>query len=145
MRGQKSLGWPTLLRNMAIVKKTRKFTALKQPSSLSFHCLLPKRIAHRNIQKMLFKQDFETNDIWKHFKAVQEGRVYDLPYSQFGMSATFAYPDALNTLQPMLYPESDDDAAKAKENSDNAAKAAENSNATDNTDPNLIKEAEGGQ
>lgn len=93
----------------------------------------------------MFKQDFETNDIWKHFKAVQEGRVYDLPYSQFGMSATFAYPDALNTLQPMLYPESDDDAAKAKENSDNAAKAAENSNATDNTDPNLIKEAEGGQ
>ena len=51
----------------------------------------------------MFADEFATNDVWKHFRAVQEGRVYDLPYDQFGMSATFNYPDALQTLQPMLY------------------------------------------
>ena len=50
-----------------------------------------------------FADEFATNDVWKHFRAVKEGRVYDLPYDQFGMSATFNYPDALQTLQPMLY------------------------------------------
>lgn len=40
----------------------------------------------------MFKDDFETNDIWKHFEAVQGGRVYDLTYELFGMSATFRYP-----------------------------------------------------
>ena len=51
----------------------------------------------------MFADEFATNDVWKHFRAVKEGRVYDLPYDQFGMSATFNYPDALQTLQPMLY------------------------------------------
>ena len=37
--------------------------------------------------------------------AVEQGRVYDLPYEQFGMSAKFNYPDALETLQPILYGE----------------------------------------
>ncbi|MDO4289010.1 MAG: heme ABC transporter substrate-binding protein IsdE [Eubacterium sp.] len=92
----------------------------------------------------MFNKDFETNDIWKHFKAVQEGRVYDLPYSQFGMSATFAYPDALETLQPMLYPESDADAAKAKENSDAAAQSAEDSNATEKSEAAGISGGTGG-
>ena len=53
----------------------------------------------------MFKEDFETNDIWKHFDAVQNGRVYDLTYEYFGMSANFSYPEALEELQPMLYPE----------------------------------------
>lgn len=53
----------------------------------------------------MFKDEFEENDIWKHFRAVEEGRVYDLPYDEFGMSAKFNYPDALETLQPMLYGE----------------------------------------
>lgn len=53
----------------------------------------------------MFKDEFETNDIWKHFRAVQEGRVYDLPYDLFGMSAKFNYPDALEELQPLLYGE----------------------------------------
>ena len=54
----------------------------------------------------MFKEDFETNDIWKHFQAVKDGKVYDLPYEQFGMSATFAYQDALETLKKLLYTES---------------------------------------
>lgn len=51
----------------------------------------------------MFAKEFETNDIWKHFRAVQEGHVYDLPYEQFGMSATFAWPNALQTLLEFLY------------------------------------------
>ena len=78
----------------------------------------------------MFKEDFETNDIWKHFEAVQNGRVYDLTYEYFGMSATFKYPQALEELQPILYPESDADLEKARENSENAVNKAESSDAT---------------
>ena len=52
----------------------------------------------------MFREDFATNDIWKHFKAVQEGKVYNLSYEYFGMSATFDYPEALKELQGYLYP-----------------------------------------
>ncbi len=55
----------------------------------------------------MFHEEFETNDIWKHFRAVEDGCVYDLPYDQFGMSAKFNYPEALETLQPLLYGEED--------------------------------------
>ena len=78
----------------------------------------------------MFKEDFETNDIWKHFDAVKNGRVYDLTYQYFGMSATFKYPQALDELQPILYPESDADLEKAKANSENAVNQAESSDAT---------------
>lgn len=53
----------------------------------------------------MFQEEFETNDIWRHFTAVQEGRVYDLSYDYFGMSAGFDYPQALEELQPILYGE----------------------------------------
>lgn len=78
----------------------------------------------------MFNEDFKTNDIWKHFDAVKNGRVYDLTYENFGMSATFRYPKALEELQPILYPESDADLEKAKKNSESAQKNAEKSNAT---------------
>lgn len=78
----------------------------------------------------MFKEDFETNDIWKHFDAVKNGRVYDLTYQYFGMSATFKYPQALDELQPILYPESDEDLEKASANSENAVNQAESSDAT---------------
>ena len=55
--------------------------------------------------KAMFAEEFETNDIWKHFDAVQEGRVYDLDPSLFNMSANFSYVEALEALQPMLYNE----------------------------------------
>lgn len=79
----------------------------------------------------MFKEDFETNDIWQHFDAVKNGQVYDLTYELFGMSATFRYPDALEELQPILYPESEADAEKAQENSKKAVEAAEDTNASD--------------
>ena len=53
----------------------------------------------------MFKEEFQTNDIWKHFRAVEDECVYDLPSDQFGMSAKFNYPEALWTLGPMLYGE----------------------------------------
>ena len=79
----------------------------------------------------MFNKDFAENDIWQHFDAVKNGRVYDLTYEYFGMSATFKYPQALEELQPILYPESDADTQKAKETSDNAQKKAQDSNATE--------------
>ena len=53
--------------------------------------------------KEMFAEEFETNDVWKHFRAVQEGKVYDLDSSLFNMSANFSYSDALEALQPLLY------------------------------------------
>ena len=53
----------------------------------------------------MFRQEFETNEIWRHFRAVEDGCVYDLPYQEFGMSAKFNFPAALRILEPMLYGE----------------------------------------
>lgn len=58
-----------------------------------------------DVVREMFAEEFETNDIWKHFRAVQEGRVYDLTYANFGMSATFNWPNALEELEPYLYGE----------------------------------------
>lgn len=78
----------------------------------------------------MFKEDFATNDIWQHFDAVKNGKVYYLSYELFNMSANFSYPDALEELQPILYPESEEDEQKAKQSSEDAEQAAENSDAT---------------
>lgn len=56
----------------------------------------------------MFEKDFAENDIWQHFEAVKNKRVYDLSYGSFGMSANFKYQDALEELQGILYPENDD-------------------------------------
>ena len=82
----------------------------------------------------MFNKDFAENDIWQHFDAVKNGRVYDLTYEYFGMSATFKYPQALEELQPILYPESDADTQKTKENSDKAQKDAKDSGASEKYD-----------
>ncbi|MBU5477748.1 heme ABC transporter substrate-binding protein IsdE [Eubacterium sp. MSJ-13] len=59
------------------------------------------RAAHAMPEQVIkmFNDDFKKNDIWKHFKAVKEGRVYDLSYDKFGMSATFKYKEALAELK----------------------------------------------
>lgn len=65
------------------------------------------RTAHampEQVQEM-FMNEFKTNDIWKHFEAVQNGKVYDLDPKLFNMSANFSYPDALGALQDILYGE----------------------------------------
>lgn len=65
------------------------------------------RTAHAmpdSVMKM-FAEEFKTNDIWKHFSAVQNGQVYDLPPEYFGMSANFTYPEALKVLDDILFNE----------------------------------------
>lgn len=51
----------------------------------------------------MFKKDFAENDIWKHFRAVKENKVYDLDYKKFGMSAKFNYKEALDDLEDLFY------------------------------------------
>lgn len=51
----------------------------------------------------MFQEEFKINDIWKHFKAVKENKVYDLDPDLFGMSAKFNYPEAYKQLGEMLY------------------------------------------
>ncbi|PWW03290.1 iron complex transport system substrate-binding protein [Paenibacillus cellulosilyticus] len=53
----------------------------------------------------MFDEEFKKNDIWKHFDAVKNGRVYDLPEELFGTTANLSAAEALKTLLPMLYPE----------------------------------------
>lgn len=51
----------------------------------------------------MFREEFATNDIWNHFRAVQEGRVYYLDYTVFGMSATFRWEEGLDDLYTLFY------------------------------------------
>lgn len=53
----------------------------------------------------MFDKEFKVNDIWKHFKAVENDRVYDLEETRFGTTANLAAPEALEELVDMLYPE----------------------------------------
>ncbi|MDR1588694.1 MAG: heme ABC transporter substrate-binding protein IsdE [Oscillospiraceae bacterium] len=63
------------------------------------------RTAHAlpELVQEMFAKEFEENDIWKHFRAVQEGRVYDLDYTVFGMSANFRWPEAFDELGEIFY------------------------------------------
>ena len=62
----------------------------------------------------MFQEDFATNDIWKHFDAVKNDKVYYLTYELFGMSATFEYQKALQELQTILYPDTQDEAKQGE-------------------------------
>jgi iron complex transport system substrate-binding protein len=53
----------------------------------------------------MFDEEFKKNDIWHHFKAVQNDRVYDLPEPLFGTTGNLAVGEALEALLPMLYPD----------------------------------------
>lgn len=53
----------------------------------------------------MFEKEFEENDIWKHFKAVEDDRVYDLEETRFGTTANLAATEALEELIEMLYQE----------------------------------------
>lgn len=63
------------------------------------------RTAHalpEQVQQM-FAEEFKENDVWKHFDAVKNNKVYDLDAEKFGMSATFTYQEALEDLGKILY------------------------------------------
>ncbi|MEC0235444.1 heme ABC transporter substrate-binding protein IsdE [Paenibacillus kribbensis] len=52
----------------------------------------------------MFDEEFKTNDIWKHFNAVKNGHVYDLPEPLFGTTGNLAASSALDELVKMMYP-----------------------------------------
>ena len=53
----------------------------------------------------MFDREFAENDIWKHFKAVKDDRVYDLEETRFGTTANLAVLDAMEELKTILYEE----------------------------------------
>lgn len=63
------------------------------------------RTSHAMPEKVMdmFKKEFNTNDIWKHFDAVKNKKVFDLNHKKFGMSAKFNYKEALEELGEILY------------------------------------------
>lgn len=52
----------------------------------------------------MFDKEFKENDIWKHFNAVKNDRVYDLEELLFGTTGNLAAAEALDELIEMLYP-----------------------------------------
>lgn len=51
----------------------------------------------------MFDEEFKENDIWKHFKAVENDRVYDLEETLFGTTGNLAAPEALDVLYDLFY------------------------------------------
>ncbi|MGM9929026.1 MAG: heme ABC transporter substrate-binding protein IsdE [Bacillus sp. (in: firmicutes)] len=65
------------------------------------------RLAHgmpEDVVKM-FDEEFKTNDVWKHFNAVKNDRVYDLEEPVFGTTANLQADIALEELANILYEE----------------------------------------
>lgn len=65
------------------------------------------RLAHGMPEEVvkMFDEEFKKNDIWKHFDAVKNGRVYDLEEELFPTTATIRADEALDELVKYLYPE----------------------------------------
>lgn len=63
------------------------------------------RTSHAMPQQVakMFAKEFKENDIWNKFSAVQNKKVYDLDYHNFGMSANLQYQTALKELGKILY------------------------------------------
>ncbi|UQZ85028.1 High-affinity heme uptake system protein IsdE precursor [Paenibacillus konkukensis] len=52
----------------------------------------------------MFDKEFQKNDIWKHFDAVKNKRVYDLEERLFGTTGNLDVNEALDALMGMMYP-----------------------------------------
>ncbi|WP_416149957.1 heme ABC transporter substrate-binding protein IsdE [Salipaludibacillus sp. HK11] len=65
------------------------------------------RAAHGMPEEVIemFDEEFKANDIWKHFNAVQNDRVYDLEELLFPTTGTIRVVESLDVLMNMLYPE----------------------------------------
>lgn len=51
----------------------------------------------------MFDEEFKTNDIWKHFDAIKNNKVYDLEETLFGTTGNLAASEALDVLMDILY------------------------------------------
>ncbi|MCM3709050.1 heme ABC transporter substrate-binding protein IsdE [Sporosarcina luteola] len=65
------------------------------------------RAAHGMPEQVIqmFDEEFRSNDVWKHFDAVKNGRVYDLEETLFGTTGNLAAAEALDELLKMLHEE----------------------------------------
>jgi len=65
------------------------------------------RAAHGMPEEVIkmFDKEFQKNDIWKHFDAVKNDRVFDLEEVLFGTTGNYLAIEALDELMPMLYSE----------------------------------------
>ena len=63
------------------------------------------RLAHGMPAEVIemFNEEFKTNDVWKHFDAVKNNRVYDLEEELFGTTAALNVPEALDILNDIFY------------------------------------------
>ncbi|MDY0393402.1 heme ABC transporter substrate-binding protein IsdE [Virgibacillus halophilus] len=63
------------------------------------------RLAHGMPDEVvaMFNKEFKDNDIWKHFTAVKEGKVYDLEEILFPTTGTIRADEALEHLFQLLY------------------------------------------
>ncbi|OOB80154.1 MAG: hypothetical protein BEN19_06435 [Epulopiscium sp. Nuni2H_MBin003] len=63
------------------------------------------RLSHGipDIVHEMFETEFSTNPLWAEFSAVQNGHVYDLDDSIYGVSATLNTPNALRDLADLIY------------------------------------------
>lgn len=63
------------------------------------------RAAHGMPEQVIemFDEEFRSNDVWKHFNAVKDGRVYDLEETLFGTTGNLAAAKALDELMKMLH------------------------------------------
>lgn len=55
----------------------------------------------------MFDREFKENDIWKHFSAVTNDRVYDLKEPLFGTTGNLRVGEALDVLYDIFYNEAD--------------------------------------
>lgn len=65
------------------------------------------RAAHGMPEQVIemFDEEFRSNDVWKHFDAVKNGRVYDLEETLFGTTGNLAAAEALDVLLKILHEE----------------------------------------
>lgn len=75
-----------------------EYLASKQPD-----IILRMTHADPETAKAMFDEEFSTNQVWQHFDAVKEGRVYDLPTGYFGMSANLLAIDSMEYLTDLFY------------------------------------------
>lgn len=64
------------------------------------------RLAHGMPDEVvkMFDEEFQANDIWKHFDAVKNNKVYDLEEELFGTTAALNVDLALDQLSEIIYP-----------------------------------------
>ncbi|MDO5099944.1 MAG: heme ABC transporter substrate-binding protein IsdE [Eubacteriales bacterium] len=93
--------------NVVQAEEQEEFRQINTEALLQMDPDVILRTAHampEQVQEM-FRKEFAENDIWKHFRAVEEQQVYDLPPDSCGMSARFNYRDGVTAIVQSLYPQ----------------------------------------